>query len=157
LIPAGIRARHPYDHAVHLRRALFLFAIVLGLAALAASVSRPGDEAEPPREPGSRQRTPLMRARPPDLEPGPTVRFDASRPVIERLTAGRAAAVMVAVDEPGLVEIPRLGLSAPATPLTPARFDVLEGDRGRYPIVFMPADGDESRPAGTLAITPPGA
>ena len=36
---------------MHLRRALLLFAIVLGLAAVAASVSRPRDGADPLREP----------------------------------------------------------------------------------------------------------
>jgi hypothetical protein len=147
----------PYDHGVRLRRALLLFAIVLGLAAVAASISRPGDVAERPREGPGRERSPVLGAQPPRLEPGATVRFDASRPSKKRLTAGQATAIVVAVHEPGLVEIPRLGLSAPAAPLTPARFDVLERRPDRYPIVFTPADGDDSRAAGTLAIAPPGA
>jgi hypothetical protein len=142
---------------VHLRRALLLFAIVLGLAAVAASLSRPRDEAERRSDsPAGRQRTPLLGA-PPRLEPGTTLRFDASKPAKGRLPAGRATAVVVAVREPGLVEIPLLGLSAPATPLTPARFEVLERDEGRYPILFTPADGDESRSAGTLAVRSAGA
>jgi hypothetical protein len=155
LIPAGIHARHPYDHAVHLRRALLLFAIVLGLAALATSVSGPRDEAERARGQAGGQRTPRLEPQPQGGQAGSALRFDASRPTTRRLAAGSATTVVVGVHEPGLVEITRLGMSAAATPLTPAHFEVLERETGRYPIVFTPADGDESRPAGTLAVISP--
>jgi hypothetical protein len=137
---------------VHLRRALLLFAIVLGLAAIAASLSRPNQtdrEAPPRRAPAAGQPTvsPGTAGQPPA-----TLRFDAERDQTRRLEVGRAATLEVAVDEPGQVEIPLLGLAAPATPLTQARFEVLPSEVRRYPIEFTPATGDESRPAGTLAV-----
>ncbi|HEU0024942.1 MAG TPA: hypothetical protein VFQ12_09940 [Thermoleophilaceae bacterium] len=129
---------------MHLRRALLLFAIVLGLAALAAALSRPADrggaEPEPTTAPPASTATPRAPA---------AVSFQASRPRRRGLDAGRAAEVLVVVDSPGQVEIPGLGLSAPADPLTPARFDVLEDEPGRYPILFSPA----SVPASTVAET----
>jgi hypothetical protein len=60
--------------------------------------------------------------------------------------------VFVEVDEPGLVEIPDLGMSSPADPLTPARFDVFVSRPGTYPIVFTPASGDAAKPAGVLVV-----
>ena len=137
---------------MHLRRALLLFAIVLGLAAVAASFSRSGDEA--PESP------PAAAPEQPTVSPGPsaeraaTLRFNGARDQTRRLEVGRPATVEVAVGEPGLVEIPLLGLSSPAGPLTPARFDVLPSEARRYPIVFTPAAGDEQVPAGTLVVTP---
>ena len=53
---------------------------------------------------------------------------------------------------PGLVEIPDLGESAPADPLTPARFELLVSDPGRFQIRFTSAAGDESEVAGTLVV-----
>jgi hypothetical protein len=144
---------------VHLRRALLLFAIVLGLAAIAASVSRS------PEESGERETQPAVQS---DTEglPEPTVSpgnatpaggvqelvFDAARDQTRRLDAGQPAAVLVEVDEPGLVEIENLGLSAPAEPLTPARFDVLTSNPERLAITFTPADGDTPGDAGTLVV-----
>jgi hypothetical protein len=143
---------------VHLRRALLLFAIVLGLAALAASVSRTPEE--------SRERaTP----RPPVTEPdpAPTVRpgtatpsevaeltLDADRRRRVRLTAGQAATLLVEANEPGQVELPELGLGGFAEPLTPARFELLVSDPGRYEVTFTPASLDEPRRAGTLLVAP---
>jgi len=148
---------------VHLRRALLLFAIVLGLAAIAASVSRPRDStserATPP--PGALPAT--------ETEPAPTaspgsadtaeaaaaVTFDdPEREPTRRVPAGQAATVLVEVDEPGEVEIPDLGLSAPGDPLTPARFDVFVSDPGTHEVLFTPAAADEADEVGTLAIEP---
>jgi hypothetical protein len=137
---------------VHLRRALLLFAIVLGLAAVAASFSRSGDEAA--------ESPPAAAPEQPTVSPGPSaerptrLRFNAARDQTRRLEVGRPATVEVAVDEPGQVEIPLLGLSSPAGPVTAARFDVLPSEARRYPIVFTPAAGDEQVPAGTLVATP---
>jgi hypothetical protein len=138
---------------VHVRRALLLFAIVLGLAAIAASVSRTpeesGERAERPAEPP---------ATAPTLSPGAAapsaveLEFDAAREQRRRLDTGQPATVVVEVDEPGLVELPNLGLSAPGDPLTPARFDVLVSDPGRFAITFTPANGDLPVPAGTLVV-----
>ncbi len=137
---------------MHLRRALLLFAIVLGLAALASTISRPestDDEAPPATTEATA---------PPTVAPGAgagepaEVSFDAAEPRVRKLEAGRAATLRVAVDAPGSVEIPQLGLSAAAEPLTPAHFDVLLSQPGRYQLRFVPAAGDEGRPAGTLVV-----
>jgi hypothetical protein len=136
---------------VHIRRALLLFAIVLGMAALAASLSRPAEEraAQEPREaPGPSTATQAPAANPPK-----PLSFDATADETRRVPAGRAATLEISVDEPGSVEIPRLGVSAPADTVTPARFEVFPTRAGEYAILFTPARGDESRPAGTLVVT----
>ena len=140
---------------MELRRALLLFAIVLGLAAIATSVSRPREEGrDRPSEPPPA--TAVATPRPGPAEPL-ELRFDqASRRRTRRLEAGRPATVIVAVDEPGQVEIKDLGLSAAAEPLTPARFDVLVSDEGRYPVRFTPAASSEGELVGTLDVRPAG-
>jgi hypothetical protein len=137
---------------VHLRRALLLFAIVLGLAAVAASFSRSGDDA-PESPPAAAPEQPTISPGR-SGEPPATLRFNAARDQTRRLEVGRPATVEVAVDEPGQVEIPLLGLSSPAEPVTPARFPIFGSEARRYPIVFTPAAGDEEVPAGTLVVTP---
>jgi hypothetical protein len=144
---------------MHLRRALLLFAIVLGLAAIAASVSRPPNEPSqrverpPPPAPTERERTPSVSpGTAPPSTPTIELDFDAGREQTRRLESGQPATVLVEVEEPGLVEIPKLGVSAPAEPLTPARFDLLVLDPGRYEIAFTPAAGDVAEPAGVLVV-----
>jgi hypothetical protein len=139
---------------VHIRRALLLFAIVLGMAALVASFSRPPEDrssSERSEEPGPPTATPA----PVDNPPRPIL-LDASSRDRRRLEQGRAATVEIAVDEPGSVELPDLGLTATADEHTPARFEVFPTRTGDYPILFRPADGDQSRPAGTLVVTAEG-
>ena len=143
---------------MHLRRALLLFAIVLGLAAVAASVSRSGRDSttsEPfrPVTPTTteQQQTPTVAP-----APGPAqveLRFFASQPSAQKIEAGQAATVYVEVDEPGQVDIADLGLSAVAEPVTPARFDLLTNETGRHPITFVPA-ADETATVriGTLVV-----
>jgi hypothetical protein len=147
---------------VHIRRALLLFAIVLGMAALVASLSRPAAE-----------RTTSQRTDRPGAGPGPgttpeaapetatpapadararRIFFDATARDRRRLPEGRAATLEVAVDEPGSVEIPDLGLSASADQHTPARFEVFASRAGAYAILFTPAAGDSRRAAGTLLV-----
>jgi hypothetical protein len=139
---------------VHIRRALLLFAIVLGMAALVASLSRPIDE--------RRDKTTAREPREPTAMPAPapetrkTLAFDAVENEAVRLPAGSAATVEVAVDEPGIVEIPDLGRSAPANPLTPARFAILASRPGRYELRFTPATGDAPESAGRLVVTSSG-
>jgi hypothetical protein len=143
---------------VHLRRALLLFAIVLGLAALAASVSRPRDAS---------QRADQFRAAPPgtDAERPPTVApsevsppaveltFVAADPQPQRIQPGQAATVLVEVDEPGQVEIADLGMSTVADSLTPGRFEVLTERIGRHRITFTPpGEREDPRRAGTLVV-----
>ena len=140
---------------MQLRRALLLFAIVLGLAAVAAGLSRPEERSERPREPAGRVTTTPAAT---DGGGETEVRFLAAEPRRRALTAGQAAEVLVDVHLPGQVEIPGLGLSATADPVTPARFDVLEERPGSYPILFAPAGADQAtdaQRAGTLVIKAP--
>ena len=145
---------------MHLRRALLLFAIVLGMAALAASLSRPVDdrsEPERPAEPAPRDRGPATATPGPASGPREPVSFDAAADESRRVPAGSAATVEVSVAEPGSVAIPDLGLSAEADELTPARFEVLPSRPGDYEIVFTPAAGDDAgEPAGRLVVTSAG-
>jgi hypothetical protein len=136
---------------MHLRRALLLFAIVLGTAALVASLSRPADDGSPAErapDPG-----PATAAPRPESEAREPLSFDAATDESLRLRAGSAATVEVSVEEPGSVEIPGLGLSSPADALTPARFEVLPARAGDYEIVFTPAAGDSTETAGKLVVT----
>jgi hypothetical protein len=129
---------------VHLRRALLLFAIVLGLAAVAAAVSRPRDELNPPPAPTVATRAPA---------PAPTVvTFDADRAKARRVDADQAATVYVRVPEAGQVSIDRLGMTDTAEPDTPAEFDVFSVAAGRYPILFQPAGSSEALEGGTLVV-----
>ena len=145
---------------MELRRALLLFAIVLGLAAIVSSVANP-----PVREGGvADERT---QAGPSDSPSRPTanarpaegqitvIRFVVGRPRrTETLKAGTAATVMTSVEEPGAVSIDGLGLVAQAAPLAPARFDVLSNRPGRYPVRFRAVPDAESRLLGVLQVVP---
>lgn len=137
---------------MHLRRALLLFAIVLGLAAVAASVSRPRDVSDSPG-----QETVTEVEQPPTASPGAPAAVEltlfAADPEPLRIRAGQAATLFVEVEEPGQVAIPDLGLAAAAEPLTPARFDVLTRQTGRHPIEFEPAGADDAQVrVGTLVV-----
>ena len=139
---------------MHLRRALLLFAIVLGLAAVAASVSRPRDAADPLREP-----SPTTEAeRPPTAAPKQVsapveLTFSESDPRAQRIRPGQAATIYVDVLEAGQVGIADLGMSAVAEPLSPARFDVFTRALGRHPITFVPAAAERAQVRlGTLVV-----
>jgi hypothetical protein len=131
-----------------------LFAIVLGMAALVASLSRP-PENRTATERNEEPRPPTATPAPVDSPPRP-ISFDAASRDRRRVEQGRAATVEIAVDEPGSVEVPDLGLTANADEHTPARFEVFPTRAGEYAILFRPADGDQSRPAGTLVVTAAG-
>lgn len=145
---------------MHLRRALLLFAIVLGLAAVAASVSRPRDDESGRDQSATQAPAPTQDQAPPTVAPGsaPAERpleatvFRAGREDARRVPAGLSTTVLVEVEEAGEVEIPDLGLSSPAEPLTPARFEIFTSEPASHEVVFTPAAGDESRPAGTLTV-----
>jgi hypothetical protein len=152
---------------VHVRRALLLFAIVLALAAVAASLSRSGDD--DPLSP-EQQATTTTTTTTPEQETTPraapredttdvaqssaTVEMNAAEDKSARVEAGRSTTLEVAVVEPGQVDIPDLGLTAAADPLTPARFDLLVNSPGRYGVEFTPSEGNEARSAGTLVVSP---
>ena len=140
---------------MELRRALLLFALVLGVAAIATSFSRPADRAEEttPARPPAQRTTPTARPREESQQPR-LIAFSASGlPRTLRLDAGTPAAVSIEVAQPGRVDVVGLGLTAPAAPLTPARFDVLEKRPGRYEVRFFPAAvSGEGRTVGVLEI-----
>jgi hypothetical protein len=147
---------------VHIRRALLLFAIVLGLAAIAASVSRTpeesGERESQPAVPSEAEDVPSPSLSPGDATPLAGVRelvFEADRDQTRQLDAGQPATVLVEVGEPGLVEIADLGLSAPAEPLTPARFEILTSTPDRLDLTFTPVEDDFAGPAGTLVVREP--
>jgi hypothetical protein len=140
---------------VHLRRALLLFAIVLAMAALAASLSRPLEPRRTPanqREP--RDRAPATVSAQPAPPPVPApLELDATKNRAVRMPAGHAATLEVSVPEAGNVAIPDMGLSAAADRFTPARFDIFASKPGRYELRFTPAVGGPEETAGRLVVT----
>jgi hypothetical protein len=147
----GARALRPrtIGNCVHLRRAILLFALVLGLTALAAAVSpsrqkgRPIDNA-PPAVPLAVpvSRTVTLAARP------------SGRPQARRAHSGEHVVVTVYSPEGGLVTIPRLGRTASVSPAAPARFDLLAPAPGRYDVLFATGGLDEPRRVGSLITRP---
>ena len=138
---------------MELRRALLLFAIVLGVAAIVTLASAP-ERAQRDEGIGLPDAADPSAGPQPIRSKAPPISFSAAEPQVRRLGAGRPVTVAVKVPDPGQVEIEGLGLSAPAEPLTPARFEVLERRPGRYDVRFTPAKGGEPRSAGTLRIVP---
>ena len=139
---------------MNLRRALLLFAIVLALAALATAVSGPQSRdgrrqaVVPPRS------QPTARPRP-SAQPLRLRITQSGGPARHRIPAGRRAELSVEVEQPGLVELAGLGLSADAEPLTPARFELLVNRPGSYPVEVTPAGSTERRRIGVLRVLPP--
>lgn len=141
------------------RRALLLFAIVLGIAAAAASLTPPPERPGTPpaerdsKQPGGRDRATVPRAE--GRAPGAgTVRLrfgPRGRRPERRVAAGAHVVLTVAVTEPGQVVLAGLGLSAPAEPDTPAAFDLLASEPGRFDAVLAPVEGRRRR-VGTLVV-----
>jgi hypothetical protein len=138
---------------VHLRRALLLFALVLGLTALAASLAPP---------PAQDDQAATQPTTPPPTEvadPGEQrvgFRFPPSgrKAVTKRVVAGQAVVVFVAARKPGQATIPLLGRVASITPEDPARFDLVLPEDGTYEVRFTPATGGEPRRIGRLVTAP---
>ena len=137
---------------MHLRRALLLFALVLGLTALAASI------APPPR--GEKEKpapAPAPPAPSPSTDGGAeakTLPFRAppakGGELPERKVAPEAHVVIeVRSREVGQATIPKLGRLANTTETVPARFNLLAPPPGRYDVLFEPSGGEPSR-VGTL-------
>jgi hypothetical protein len=84
------------------------------------------------------------------------IEFDAAENGSRRVPTGQAATVLVTVEEPGSVDIPDLGLTAPANPHTPARFEIVAPSPGRYDLLFSPAGDGEPEAAGKLVVTSEG-
>lgn len=147
---------------MEIRRAILLFAIVLGLAALVTSFTRPAEESGGDRGAagsGAGDRpppsaTPRVPSAPDRSAADPAeLRFPAGAdPVTRSLRTGRAATLTVDVLAPGQVAIEDLGLNGAAQPGTPVRFDVLLDEPGRYRIAFTPANGADGRTIGVLRV-----
>jgi hypothetical protein len=134
---------------MHVRRAILLFALVLGLAALAAAVSPSRDTSEtaagpPPQPPavGVVPRTVVLEARP------------GAKPRVVRARAGDHLVVSVASPDGGLATVPDLGRTASVSPDAPARFDLLAPAAGRYDVMFQASGSAEPRRVGTLVTRP---
>ena len=142
---------------MQVRRVLLLFALVLGLSAVVASL------APPPEKPGDEDRGtdtsvttspqstgPAMRRMPIRI----VARGPKARPVTRRVREGSSFALEVPVREPGDVVLDELGLRQSADPHTPAQFYVLASPPGRYAVAFVPVLGGR-RVIGHLAFVEP--
>lgn len=141
---------------MHLRRALLLFAIVLGLAAVAASVSRTERGRPAPSPPPPPPVTGPETARPgtgPPPDPGTrTLRFEqAHRREVRKLPAGQAATVVVALESFGQAELQGVGTRT-VEPGTPASFDVYSARPQRLAVRFLPASGGRPVPLGSVRV-----
>jgi hypothetical protein len=118
---------------VQLRRVLLLFALVLGLSALVASIVPPPETRE------ERETGPSMPAAARAPAP-PTLSFGAASDGAEtrRAAVGSRLTVVVSVPAPGEVTVEGLGLRASADPRAPARFDLVARRSGRHAVVFLP-------------------
>ena len=122
---------------MHLRRALLLMALVLGVVALVEAL------APVPRE---RSATEAPRAIPPHqvANPARTIRFaypPGRRLVTTRVPTGAHLLIQVRASAPGQATLPGFGLVQPAEPATPASFDVLATRPGSYEVRFHPVTG----------------
>jgi hypothetical protein len=131
---------------VHFRRAILLFALILGLAALVAAVS-----------PTRVARGPVIA--PPTAGSGtePAIRelaFSVGGKRVRRAREGEHVVVSVASEAGGLATIPRLGRTASVGPAAPAQFDLLAPARGRYDVMIEPSGASEPRRVGTLVTRP---
>ena len=138
---------------MHLRRAVLLFAIVLGLSAIAASISPPSRQAQP----SSNRTTAATTAQAPPL---PRARLKAvtmrvptgrRRPAVRLAPEGHVA-VFVSSATPGDVTIGNLDLTQTVEPGTPATFDLFATSAGRYPVTFTPAAGTAVTHVGVIVI-----
>src|SRR2546421_5224755 len=122
---------------MHLRRALLLMALVLGVVALVEAL------APVPRE---RSATEAPRAVPPPpiANPARDIRFaypSGKRLETARVPTGAHLLIQVRASAPGQATLPAFGLVQSAEPATPASFDVLATKPGTYQVRFDPVTG----------------
>jgi hypothetical protein len=131
---------------VHFRRAILLFALVLGLAALAAAVSPTRVEKGPALAPpaGGSQTDAVTRE----------LAFGAGARRVRRAREGQHVVVSVASEAGGVATIPRLGRTASVGPAAPARFDLLAPAPGRYDVMLELSGAGEPKRVGTLVTRP---
>lgn len=134
---------------MHLRRAILLFALVLGLTALAAAISPPRNDPEPEVAPAPAAPAESFLPRNVTFEPR-----ESGVPRVKSARTGQHIVVTVPFKEGGLVTIPLLGRTASVSPSDPARFDLLAPPPGRYDVMFEPSGSAglsaEPRRLGTL-------
>jgi hypothetical protein len=142
--PAGART----IRVVHVRRAILLFALVLGLTALAAAVS-------PSRTTNQTTVSPAAPLPARAVVPR-TVAFEAGATTARarRVRPGEHVVISVASSQGGLATIPQLGRTGSVAPDAPALFDVLAPSSGRYDVMIQAPDSNEQRRVGTLLIRP---
>ena len=131
---------------VHFRRAILLFALILGLAALVAAVS-PSRVAKGPVLPppaGGSQSEPAARE----------LAFAVGGKRVRRAREGEHVVVSVSSEAGGLATIPRLGRTASVGPAAPALFDLLAPPPGRYDVMLAVSGTSEPRRVGTLVTRP---
>lgn len=133
------------------------------MAAIVSSIARPpergGDNADDgaaSTAPKTAKKTPSA-TKPGGKTPQPTtIEFrTGAKPQTRKLELGQPATILVDVETPGQIDIPSLGLTEPAEPLTPAMFEVLVTSKGSHPIMAQPA-ASETLPTkvGTLKVVP---
>jgi hypothetical protein len=135
---------------MHLRRAILLSALVLGLTALVAVVS-------PSRQPDQTAVLPAPSVSPAEALPREVVvdaRAGARGPRVVRARVNEHIVVSVLSARGGLAVIPRLGRAASVSAAAPARFDLLAPAAGRYAVMLTPSASLESRRVGTLITGP---
>jgi hypothetical protein len=137
-----------YDQSVHFRRAILLFALVLGLAALAAAISPSRQAAGPALVP------PPAASGAAATGAGRQVTFSAGGKRVRRAREGEHLLVSVSAEAGGIATIPRLGLTAAIAPAAPAQFDLLAPSPGRYDVLVSASDGSAPRRVGTLVTRP---
>jgi hypothetical protein len=137
---------------MHLRRAILLFALVLGLTALAAAVSPSRETREPALTATAPSPTPAAAVLPREVA---FETRESGEPQIRRARVGDHLLISVASSEGGLVTIPRLGRTDSVSAAAPARFDVLAPAAGRYDVLLELGGGpSEPRRIGTLITRP---
>ena len=137
---------------MQIRRVLLLFALVLGLSALVASIAPAPEDGD--EEPPATVAPPPPAAAPEPIAPPLKVSVkDVDAPVpTRRVRVGSGFTLQVSVPEPGDVILE--GLRQSADSLTPARFDLVAQRPGRHPVVFQPIQGDR-RVVAHLAFEDP--
>jgi hypothetical protein len=131
---------------MHLRRALVLFAVVVGLAALVAALSpRPKTETLVP---------PAPTAAPPAPPPAPTARLaldlTKEKHIRRHVPPGAHLILTVQVPEPG--DVTFMGSVQAGDPLTPTVFDVLMPQSGSFAVEFAPSAGGPAHGA-TVSVS----
>lgn len=135
------------------RRLVLIMLLLLFVSSLAAALApvRPGE-----RSTSSSTTTTTEARGAKDASPAPgdgelvraAIDADAKRPSTARASAGDQLQLRVDSRRVATVEIARLGATEPVAPLSPARFDVLLSQPGKYPIRFL----DTRKRFGTLIV-----